>query len=232
MSKKKGKSLEEKRKIIEGIYHSLKEPLNLKEIESAGAKLGVVSQTIKEVNQSLVDDHMVQQDKIGSGNFFWSFPSKALNDKRNKRAQLEGRIELARSQLVETQEKLAKAAETRSSDDRPNKIRRIDELRAKEKGLDAMIEANRLNDPAEVKRVEALAEIMREGANRWTSNTWSIKSWAMKKKGMSSKEAERLLNMEEDFDDVKDEDVKGGGGGKAKTPKKKGDMNAGGARNF
>lgn len=37
---------------------------------------GIVSQSIKEVLQSLVDDGLVQADKIGSSNFFWSFPSQ------------------------------------------------------------------------------------------------------------------------------------------------------------
>jgi hypothetical protein len=34
-------------------------------------------QTIKEVLQSLIADDLINGDKIGAGNFFWSFPSKA-----------------------------------------------------------------------------------------------------------------------------------------------------------
>ena len=37
----------------------------------------VVSQSIKEVLQSLCDDGLVDSDKIGAGNFFWALPSKA-----------------------------------------------------------------------------------------------------------------------------------------------------------
>ncbi|KAI1787852.1 hypothetical protein LXA43DRAFT_1097859 [Ganoderma leucocontextum] len=37
---------------------------------------GIVSQSVKDVLQSLVDDGLVQADKIGSCNFFWSFPSQ------------------------------------------------------------------------------------------------------------------------------------------------------------
>ncbi len=40
--------------------------------------VGAVTQTIKEVVQSLVDDSMVELEKIGSSNYYWSFPSKAL----------------------------------------------------------------------------------------------------------------------------------------------------------
>ena len=39
----------------------------------------LVLQTIKDVNQALVDDGLVQTEKVGAGNFYWSFPSQSLN---------------------------------------------------------------------------------------------------------------------------------------------------------
>ena len=52
--------------------------LNLKEAEKLGKKKGIVPQSIKEVLQSLVDDGLVDQDKIGVGSFFWSLPFETL----------------------------------------------------------------------------------------------------------------------------------------------------------
>jgi len=37
---------------------------------------GIVSQSVKDVLQSLLDDGLVQMDKIGASNFYWSFPSR------------------------------------------------------------------------------------------------------------------------------------------------------------
>lgn len=37
-----------------------------------------VSQSVKEVIQGLVDDELVSSDRIGSSNYFWAFPSAAL----------------------------------------------------------------------------------------------------------------------------------------------------------
>ena len=65
------------------IYHEEKCPFNLKEIENKASKRGVVQQTIKDMNQQLVYDNLVLSDKIGSANFFWSFPSKLIIDKKN-----------------------------------------------------------------------------------------------------------------------------------------------------
>ena len=35
--------------------------------------------SVKDVLQSLVDDGMVDSDRIGTSNYFWAFPSKAAN---------------------------------------------------------------------------------------------------------------------------------------------------------
>lgn len=40
-------------------------------------KLGLVVQTVKDVLQTLVDDDLVELEKIGATNFYWAFPSKA-----------------------------------------------------------------------------------------------------------------------------------------------------------
>jgi hypothetical protein len=39
-------------------------------------KAGIVLPSVKEVLDSLRADDLVNSDKIGAGNFFWSFPSK------------------------------------------------------------------------------------------------------------------------------------------------------------
>lgn len=37
----------------------------------------------QDVNQALVDDGLVDMDKIGISNFFWSFPSKVVVTRQN-----------------------------------------------------------------------------------------------------------------------------------------------------
>jgi len=72
----RGLSYDEKRVKLLEIFHESKDFYQLKELEKLGPKLkGIVSQSVKEVLQTLVDDGLVQSDKIGSSNFFWAFPS-------------------------------------------------------------------------------------------------------------------------------------------------------------
>jgi hypothetical protein len=39
-------------------------------------KAGIALQTIKEVLLSVIADDLINGDKIGAGNFYWSFPSR------------------------------------------------------------------------------------------------------------------------------------------------------------
>lgn len=51
----------------------------MKELEKIAPKeKGITSMSVKEVVQSLVDDALVDTEKIGTSIYFWSFPSKAF----------------------------------------------------------------------------------------------------------------------------------------------------------
>lgn len=41
--------------------------------------------SVKEVLQSLVDDNLVDTDKIGTSIYFWAYPSKAMHTVRSAR---------------------------------------------------------------------------------------------------------------------------------------------------
>jgi hypothetical protein len=81
--KRKGMSLEEKREKLLQMFYDKKEPLNFKEVEKYGARKGIVLQSIKDVNQSLMDDNLVTTDKVGIGCFFWALPSQGLNNRKH-----------------------------------------------------------------------------------------------------------------------------------------------------
>lgn len=65
-----------------------------------------VLQTIKDVNQALVDDALVDCDKIGSGNYFWSFPSKLSQARKRKLGDLEQRKAAAHEKLAKVRQSI------------------------------------------------------------------------------------------------------------------------------
>jgi hypothetical protein len=70
MAPKKGVSFDDKRLRLLEIFGRA-EVFTLKEIEKIGSKeKGIVEQTIKDVLQTLVDDGLVETDKIGAGESF------------------------------------------------------------------------------------------------------------------------------------------------------------------
>ena len=52
-------------------------------------------QSVKEVLQSLVDDGLVDTDRIGTSNYFWSFPSKASNIVRKRESESPTHVSLS-----------------------------------------------------------------------------------------------------------------------------------------
>lgn len=40
---------------------------------------GLASMSVKDVLQGLVDDALVDSDRVGTSNYFWAFPSKVAN---------------------------------------------------------------------------------------------------------------------------------------------------------
>ena len=201
---KKGKSKEEKLTCILNIYHTKLQPFNLKEIEKEGSALGVVQQSIKDVNKELCDDGLVSTDKIGSGVFFWSFPSATLHARKKEDEALEGRIMKRKAAIVQIETNVEEAKKSRNGTGREEKIRRLNELCEKEKTLSAALETNKLNDPEQVESVRRQAKENLDHANRWVDNTYAVLSFLTKKKGLTSKEAGRYLSIKDDFDYLED----------------------------
>jgi len=195
-------SAEEKRKVILDIYHKSKDVYTEKEIITLATKAGVNANTIPDINQTLVDDGLVDKDKIGGSNFFWSFPGK-----RDRLLQLEHEkiltdIEAAKIKLVDAEGKLADAKRGREDEDgqRAKKLARLNELVSEKKSMEEELERLKENDPRVLVDLKKELKLVTEAANRWTDNIFACKSYLTKKRGMANKEAYKLLGINSEFD--------------------------------
>lgn len=84
MAKGKGLSLDEKRKRMLSIFKDDQSFFHYKDIEKLSLKKGITFQSIKDVLDSLVGDDLVECEKVGSSNFYWSLQSKLYQVKKNK----------------------------------------------------------------------------------------------------------------------------------------------------
>ena len=147
-----------------------------------------MQQTIKDINQSLVDDFLVCTDKIGAANFFWSFPSKAYQDQVNLKNGYNAHIDSLRNSLLDLQSQVEEASHHRKAEGRELKMRRMHQLLEEEKHLDQRLGELKFNDPEEIKKILMQADINKSAAYRWTDNIYTMKTFLTKKKGMPSKE--------------------------------------------
>ncbi len=105
-SKRRGLSAEEKRTRMLDLFYQKKDFFLLKELERIAPKeKGIVSQSVKDVVQSLVDDGMVDTDKIGTSVYFWAFPSKATAGRKRRLREAETEAQLAAKRIKKAEER-------------------------------------------------------------------------------------------------------------------------------
>ncbi|XP_055260716.1 meiotic nuclear division protein 1 homolog isoform X5 [Moschus berezovskii] len=109
-SKKKGLSAEEKRTRMMEIFYETKDVFQLKDMEKIAPKeKGITAMSVKEVLQSLVDDGMVDCERIGTSNYYWAFPSKALHARKRKLEVLDSQLSEGNQKYANLQKSIEKA---------------------------------------------------------------------------------------------------------------------------
>jgi len=149
---------------------------------------------VKDYVQALADDGLLCADKIGSGNWYWSFPRDACLAKRAELAKAEAereRLGAVRAQL--TAEVEAVERERREGDgegglvgaagERDGLIAMRAALDAELQGLRAELAAYREQDPAEVERQRDLAARRKVEAEAFTEKILCMEAWFKKQAG-------------------------------------------------
>lgn len=174
----------------------------LRELERLGPKeKGVVSQSVKEVIQSLVDDGLVDTDKIGTSVYFWAFPSKGVSVRQNKLNSLEQKLTEVRQKRRQLDQQLAEAAVGREEcKDREALLRDLAARRQQVSQLDAELLQYKDCDPAALEELRQQTHVATEAANRWTDNIFNIKTWCKRKFAMEESQIDKQFGIPEDFD--------------------------------
>ncbi|KAG5225571.1 hypothetical protein OIU77_006092 [Salix suchowensis] len=178
MSKKRGLSLEEKREKILQIFYDSQDFFLLKELEKSGPKKGVISQSVKDVVQSLVDDDLVSKDKIGTSVYFWSLPSCAGNQLRSVYRKLDSDLQSSKkrhAELIDQCDELKKGRE--ESDERETALAELKTIEMKYNELKDEMGKYADNDPAAFQAMKKAIEVAHVAANRWTDNIFTLRQW-------------------------------------------------------
>ncbi|XP_031964127.1 meiotic nuclear division protein 1 homolog isoform X5 [Corvus cornix cornix] len=156
-SKKKGLSFEEKRARMMEIFFETKDVFQLKDLEKIAPKeKGITSMSVKEILQSLVDDGMVDTDRIGTSNYFWAFPSKALHARKRKLEELESQFAESSQKKEALQKSIEKSKIGREDTaERAALLEELATLRQRKEQLKAEIDKYRECDPDVVEEMHS-----------------------------------------------------------------------------
>ncbi len=191
--------------MVEVFHADNPQPYTLKQLEKLAQKKGVNTQTLKDVLSEMVSDGQVDLDKIGSTNWYWSFPNREQNALKTQLAKFEKEIQAVNADVAaaETQKKTLQQDRIPSKE-RTEKLKLLNSLRNDERELNLQLENLRENDPEKIQKMIELSDLCLAAANKWTDNTFQLTSFLKKKYSKNSKEAFHILRIKDDFDYVEE----------------------------
>jgi len=203
MSKKRGLSLDEKRSRMLDIFYEKKDFFLLKELERIAPKeKGIISQSVKDVVMSLVNDDLVDSEKIGTSVYFWAFPSKATANRKRKLSDLNEKIAKSSKSYNDTMGNIDKASEGReNSDERNTCLGKLNALKERKIEIESKLQMYRDCDPEVLKEMQREIIQSNQASNRWTDNIYSLHSWIEQKfPSISINDLDKQFGIPEDLD--------------------------------
>ncbi|EEB08591.1 meiosis specific coiled-coil protein Mcp7 [Schizosaccharomyces japonicus yFS275] len=202
----KGLSLDEKRRRLEQIFYESRDFYQLKELEKLGSKRHIVMQTVKEVLQSLVDDGVVHCEKIGTSNYYWSFPSQSKRSREALIVKLEQEIQQLELKIGELCSTIEEEKKLRARPEDPNEnneytVETLTSLQEKINNLQEEIQKQKRLDPAAVKTQKMETRRYLEAANMWTDQIHTLFAFC-RDMGADVKQLREYCDIPEDLDDV------------------------------
>ncbi|KAF9985603.1 hypothetical protein BGZ75_002750 [Mortierella antarctica] len=199
---RKGLSAADKRTKLLELLHESCTFHKLQELEKTAPKLkGIVQQSVKDVLQSLVDDGLVTVEKIGTSNYYWSFPSAVQQSKHAKleslREELQ-RLENGNAELEATIQNVSGGRE--DSDHRRELMAQLVEAEALDAELQKELKQYSDSDPTLLEAQKKYSQVAKEAVNRWTENIFTFQSYCVSNFNIDRHEFNLNFGISDDMD--------------------------------
>jgi hypothetical protein len=203
MSKKpKGISAEEKRIRVMDVFQVRKDVFQMKELEKIVSKEKQInSMIVKELVQGLVDEGLVDAEKIGSSWYYWAFPSKLINAKKQRLDELRKKVTDGQRRMKYVTQELEEY-EINAEDEllRSAEEEKLKMLKSSNEKLRKEVDKLKDFDPAIFSRQKEEIDIAKEAAERWTDNVFALKAWCRDKANMEPERFHSAYGIPEDLD--------------------------------
>ena len=199
---KKGLSVEEKRKRMLDFFFEKQDFFQLKDLEKlVPLEKGIVLQSVKDILTSLVDDGLVDSEKIGTSVYYWSLPSKALKKRKEMIQKSEQELSNESIRNKEFNEKLANYQQNEENEeDRVKLENQLANLIGEKDGLIKELERYKENDPQVYNKMYSDIEVCKKACNRWIENIFVLKSWLKNKFRIDESVIDRQFEIPSDLD--------------------------------
>ncbi|KAG4031582.1 hypothetical protein MFRU_009g03430 [Monilinia fructicola] len=160
---------------------------SFKELEKLLPSVGSINgMLVKEYIQALTDENLIRVEKIGSGNWYWSFTSDAKKSKENIINKLKEEETKLLASMADAEQQIENEMTKRQEDDemlldggsdRQALMEAYEALVKDNDTLDKGLALYSDNDPAEIFRKIEEANKLKESTLRWTDNLESLESF-------------------------------------------------------
>ena len=204
MSRKRGMSREEKLLAMQELMMDSKDIWTLKDLEKeCPKKKGINAMSVKEILQELCDNDLVSFEKIGSGNFYWCFPSEAYNRRKVLENKLNQQISDLQKEIDNLESEIAELEPGREdSDERTQLDSEISDFSKQISLIKSESSKYEKLNPEGIKKTQEQTKVALEAANRWTDNIFTIRSYCTKTLNIASSQFDQQFEIPEDFDYV------------------------------
>lgn len=164
---------------------------------------------VKDYIQALTDEGQIRVEKIGSGNWYWSFVSDTKKTKEFTISSLQAEEDKVKATLMGIDASIEDEIVQREYDeellddggmDRKTLLDVHALLLEENDRLDKELAGHSNNDPTEVLRKVKETKELKEGAERWTDNTEAIEAFMTRQTG-NRDEVRRIMQQicEDDY---------------------------------
>ncbi|KAF9962028.1 hypothetical protein BGZ72_000095 [Mortierella alpina] len=161
----------------------------------------IVQQSVKDVLQSLVDDGLVTVEKIGTSNYYWSFPSAVQQSKQAKLESLREELQRLESANAELEATVKNASGGREdSDHRRELMAQLMEAEAMDTDLQKELKQYSDSDPTLLEAQKKYSEVAKEAVNRWTENIFTFQSYCVSNFNIDRHEFNLNFGIPDDMD--------------------------------
>ncbi|KAF2710550.1 meiotic nuclear division protein 1 [Pleomassaria siparia CBS 279.74] len=194
-------------------FHRTAVAHSIKDLEKAIPSVASINgMQVKDYLQALSDDNKIRVEKIGSGNWYWSFPSDEKKAKEVTLSNVQDEYNKANTILADLQAKVNEAGAAREEDDeaivgtggdRKTFISKQADLTKELENLRQDLAAYSEQDPAEMDRKKEETQKFRLEAEMFTDQILSMESWLKEHTGGDKEQMTNIKQMYygEEFDE-------------------------------